>query len=379
MKARKLIALSCLLVLVCACSVEPPLHLRRPANLEVELSATVELDVMWQVDWEALWEYHWDASVQGPLGYVQPTGMRLHTYALDESLEPVSHQSYNFAGQEGRMQVFAGYYNFLFHNNDSEAIQFTSENEMADIFAYTRVISSKGLLASDVVLTLAQKAATKADGEYDPSNDPVILQPDGLFSLFSREVWISDNLDDYEYIDGRYVYRVKGALQPSTFIYLIQMRLHNNNGRVIGSAGGAAITGMADRIDITNRRTSDNTVSVLMDASIDQASDPDLMGCRVVTFGIPGCDPYDPVSVAAAPDVPHYLVLNVSYYNGTYRNVRIDITDEVRALPTGGVIDLELDVNDFPPPEDPPQPGGSGFQALVSGWEQEEAGYTITP
>lgn len=377
MNARKLIALSCLLMLVWSCSVEPPLHLRRPANLEVDLSTTVELDVMWQIDWEALWEYRWDTSVLGPLGYAEPTGMRLHTYALDEAYEPVSHQSYNFAGREGRMQVFVGYYNFLFHNNDSEAIQFTSENELADIFAYTRVISSKGLLASDIVLTLSQKAATKADGEYDPSHDPVILQPDGLFSLFSPEVWISDNLEDYEYIDGHYVYRVKGALQPSTFIYLIQMRLHNNNGRVVGSAGGAAITGMADRIDITNRRTSDKTVSVLMDVMINPAADPDLMGSRVVTFGIPGCDPYDPASVAAAPDVPHYLVLNVSYYNGTYRNIRIDITDKVRALPTGGVIDLELDVNDFPPPEDPPQPGGGGFEALVSGWEEEEAGYTI--
>ena len=377
MKARKLIALSCLLVLVWSCSVEPPLHLRRPANLEVDLSTTVELDVMWQINWEALWEYRWDASVLGPLGYAEPTGMRLHTYALDEAYEPVSHQAYNFAGREGRMQVFAGYYNFLFHNNDSEAIQFTSENELADIFAYTRVISSKGLLASDIVLTLSQKAATKADGEYDPSLDPVILQPDGLFSLFSPEVWISDNLEDYEYIDGRYVYRVKGALQPSTFIYLIQMRLHNNNGRVVGSAGGAAITGMADRIDITNRRTSDKTVSVLMDVMINPAADPDLMGSRVVTFGIPGCDPYDPASVAAAPDVPHYLVLNVSYYNGTYRNIRVDITDKVRALPTGGVIDLELDVNDFPPPEDPPQPGGSGFQALVDDWQHEEGDYTI--
>ena len=130
-----------------------------------------------------------------------------------------------------------------------------------------------------------------------------------------------------------------------------------------------------NRTDLNNRCTSEKTVSVLMDAMINAAADPDLMGCRVVTFGIPGCDPYDPASVAAAPDVPHYLVLNVSYYNGTYRNVRIDITDKVRALPTGGVIDLELDVNDFPPPEDP-QPG-SGFQALVDDWEEEEAGYTI--
>ena len=59
--------------------------------------------------------------------------------------------------------------------------------------------------------------------------------------------------------------------------------------------------------------------------------------------------------------------------------MRIDITDQFKDLPTGGVITLDLDVNDFPPDDPPtPPPGeGGGFQALINGWEEETGSVTI--
>ena len=101
----------------------------------------------------------------------------------------------------------------------------------------------------------------------------------------------------------------------------------------------------------------------------------DLLGARVITFGIPGCNPYDDQSVAAAPS-EHYLVLSVAYNNGTYKNIHVEVTDQVRALPSGGVITVELDVDDFPP-EEGEQGEGGGFNALIGEWDEETGSHTI--
>ena len=72
-------------------------------------------------------------------------------------------------------------------------------------------------------------------------------------------------------------------------------------------------------------------------------------------------------------------MLNVTFATGKYKNIRIDVTDQVRALPTGGVIPLEIDVNDFPPEDvDPPiDDGGGGFKPLIGDWNEETGTATI--
>ena len=75
------------------------------------------------------------------------------------------------------------------------------------------------------------------------------------------------------------------------------------------------------------------------------------------------------------PEQSHFLVLNVAYVNGSWRNIRMDVTDQVRALPLGGVITLEIDVDDFPPDET--AGGGGGFNALIGDWNEETGSTTI--
>ncbi|MCR4824063.1 MAG: DUF5119 domain-containing protein [Bacteroidales bacterium] len=370
MKARRLISLGLLLLLVCGCRIDPPLHLRKPVEAKIELVAEVNVDIMWQLNWEARWEFAWSQEVLGPLGYTLPASMRLHIFTQDQTGELVSHTTHNFMGNNIQMGIFVGKHNLLFYNNDSEALLFKQDGDFDDIYCYTRNISS-GLKSSSPVYTLQQKAleATKAD---DPEEEPVSLPPDGLFTLYDPDQVITDNPEDYVYENGRYILKIEGMLDPGTFIYLIQVKLLNNEGRVVGSNGGAAITGMAGGVDLMTRQTFTSTVSVPMDVYMDQGKD--MLGARVMTFGIPGCNPYDEASVAAAPQQTHNFVLNVTYINGGYRNIRVDITDQIRALPLGGVINLELDVNDFPPE------GGSeggGFQALIGGWNEEEGSMTI--
>ena len=358
------------------CTIEPILHLRKAIKTKVELVTSVNVDVMWQVNWQANWNFNWNVTTLGPVGYTVPASMRMHVFTQGPDGEPVSHYVHNFVGEQAQTEVFIGTHNLLFHNNDSEALLFRQDEELGDVHSYTRQLA-KGLKASTRILTVAQKAATKADDEPQKDtillNEPVNLTPDGLFSLYDKNQVITDNLDDYEFEDGKYILKIEGSLDPHTFIYLFQIKLTNNASRVIGSAGGAALTGMAQGVDLMTGEAWEQTASYLTDVYIDK--EQDMLGARVMTFGIPGCNPYDEASVAAVTEGEHYLVLNVSYVNGSFRNISIPVTEQIRALPTGGVITLELDVDDFPPDE---SAGGSGgFEALIGDWDEQTGSTTI--
>lgn len=366
------------LVLLGGCTIEPPLHLRKTVATKVELQTRVSTDILWQINWQTQWDYAWQTELYGPLGYSEPKSMRMHVYTLGDDGLRKAHNTYNFNGTEGTADIFVGYHDMLFHNNNSEVLLFRSDDDLSDINAYTRIISS-GLKTSMPVLTLEQKAmATKADDETE-IEESVTFMPDELFTLYKPNYYISDNLDDYEYIDGKYVLRIQGELRPATFIWLIQVKFVNNYDRVIGSMGGAAITGMSYGVNMTTGLTEEMAVSVPMDVHMNKSVDPDMMGARVLSFGIPGCNPYDDASVAAAPQGRHWFVLNVNFSTGTYKNIRIDVTDQIRALPTGGVITLEVDVDDFPPEiTDPPVTGGGGFNPIMNDWGEEVGSTTIT-
>lgn len=350
--------------------IEPPLHLRRQADTQVVLDAKVNVSVMWQVDWQARWSFPWNAEVYGPIGYTEPKSMRLDLYPLDAEGRPKGHVVYNFYGTSAEIPISVGVHDMIFHNNDSEVLLFSGDVEHEQIACATRIIAS-GIKASSPVKTVSQKTETKASIDSLPE-EPVALMPDPLFSEYEKARYISDNIEDYEYIDGRYVLRIEGTLEPLSYIHLIQINLHNNYGRVVGSNGGAALTGVAAGVDLCSRESQASTVSVITDALFNRETDQ--YGIRMLSFGIPGCNPYDAASVAAAPAGPHFLVLNITYMDASWRNIRIDITDAFRALPLGGVIDIDLDVDDFPPEH---ALRGDGFQALIDNWEEVHGSATI--
>ena len=87
---------------------------------------------------------------------------------------------------------------------------------------------------------------------------------------------------------------------------------------------------MSQGVDLMTRETWAESASYLMDVYMDKAQD--MLGAKVFTFGIPGCNPYDDASVASAPAGKNYLVINISYVNGSTRNISLDVTDEILKL-----------------------------------------------
>lgn len=373
MRNRLLIsALMLTAVLAVGCRIEPPLYLRTPVQSVVAVEAEVNVNLMWQIGWDVQWTYRWDPEVLGPVGYNEDIeAMSLHIYPHNDKGGHLDHTVKNFIGNTTDIPFIAGTYDLLFHNNDSEVLLFREDEKTDDIYCYTRVISS-GLKNSDPVKTLQQKMlGTKAPGKA-PENEPVTYMPDGLFSLYDKGHVISENIDDYEYVDGKYVILIKGELTPASYIHLVQVHLKNNDGRIIGS-GGAVLTGLADGVNLMTKTGVSNTVSVPTEVMLDE--EKDMLGMRFCSFGIPGCNPYDEDSINASVS-EHCLVLNVLYANSTYKNISVDLTEQIRDLPLGGVIVLDLDVNDFPPGSG--ESGGGGFDALISNWDDVSAGATIT-
>ena len=372
-KFKHILVLLVLCIQASGCSISPKLYLREPMQTQIVLETEVNLNLMWQVEWETQWEFPWNASVLGPLGYKEPASISAHVYSLDENGNHRSHYTKNFYGNTANMPITVGDYDLLFHNNDSETLLFSAEDELGTIYCNTRIISS-GLKESSPVLTAMQKfdGDTKADESL--IQDPIALMPDGLFVLYDQGETISGNLEDYEYIDGKYILRIQGIMNPATYIHLFQLHLANNEGRVVGSNGGGVLTGVAAGVNLDTRVSARTPVGIPTDVYYDK--NKELMAARFMSYGIPGCNPYSHESVEQAPEGKNFLVINISYANGNWKNIRIDVTKAFRALPLGGLIDITLDVNDFPP-EDGSTGGGGGFDALINDWDEEHGETTI--
>ena len=372
-KFKHILALLVLCIQASGCSIRPELHLREPMQAQIVLETEVNLNLMWQVEWETEWEFPWNVNILGPLGYKEPASISAHVYSLDQNGNHRSHYTKNFYGTTANMPITVGDYDLLFHNNDSETLLFSADDELGTIYCNTRIISS-GLKESSPVLTAMQKfdGDTKADESL--IQDPIALMPDGLFVLYDQGETISGNLEDYEYIDGKYILRIQGIMNPATYIHLFQLHLVNNEGRVVGSNGGGVLTGVAAGVDLYTRVSARTPVGIPTDVYYDKTKE--LMAARFMSYGIPGCNPYSHESVEQAPEGKNFLVINISYANGNWKNIRIDVTKALRALPLGGLIDITLDVNDFPP-EDGSTGGGGGFDALINDWDEEHGETTI--
>ena len=59
----------------------------------------------------------------------------------------------------------------------------------------------------------------------------------------------------------------------------------------------------------------------------------------------------------------------MQFYNGKDSTLVFDVTDQVRRLFRGGVITIDVDMDHVPTPN---RKGGSGFDAVVKDYDEEE-------
>ena len=368
---------------VTSCSPEPPLHLYDVQELVVEVSV-VNLDVegFWetvmdlnmQMDIDTKWYYGWDEidfeTHHSPIGYTMPTAFEVRRYYTGEKPN-IPHTNVvldTLQGPHFQRWWEWGYWDMLLWNmiETHDGVQ-------------SLVIDETSSLDSVIAYTNQTMRSTRYNA---PKYTHAFHAPELLFSAYKTGIEINKNLDGFVYDAERDVWVRTDTvmIRPVTYIYLTQVILKNNNGRIVGIDGNADLSGMARSTNLNTGVAGNDAVTVFFNANLKKDCDMDgklvdIIGGRVVTFGIPGTRADAEIKRSAngrkrADEVKdkhrHYMDFTMLFNNGLDSTFVFDVTDQVREQPKGGVLSIELDVDNVPIPS---RSGGSGFDAVVKDTE----------
>lgn len=366
-------AILLMLTPLASCEREPELHLFDAGEVEIELPAIdLELDTYWDYeleygvvyDWRAEWYYGWDERDQehwGDIGYTTPTRFNLRRYYTG-SQTPAHHTSVEKSSINGtyvqNMKFAWGFWDILVWNDIEEmvmSLNFDESTTLDEVTAYTNM-------------------SMHASRYHAPRYTRAFYEPEALFSAYQTGIDINRNLDGFEYVPERnaWVKRLPLLLKPVTYIYLTQVILHNNNGKIVNVDGSSIISGMSRSVVLNNGVAGSDAISVYYDVRLKNDCDMegekvDIVGGHLLTFGI--CD-QNSISIKKYEDVKdvndHYMDVTMMFQNGIDSTFTFNVTDQVRKRWKGGVLTVELDMDTIPVPK---RSGGSAFDAVVKDYE----------
>ena len=286
-------------------------------------------------DWQAEWHYGWDDTdryIFGELGYTAPTNFQLRCYYTGNTPmgTRINKRDAYLQGNTYRCILDWGYW---------------------DILAWSDVQSPYGI--QNVQFNESLESVTAYTNRTRQSS---YYEPEQLFSAMAQGIEISQNPAGYEYDEENnlLVKKLNLMLEPVTYIYLPQIIIHNNRGRIMCVSGSASLSGMARSTDLCTGIAGEKAVAVSFDmrmkTNIDVNGETvDIIGGRLNTFGICGqnCN-----RVSRADEIndteSHLLEVEIMYSNGKDDTLVFDVTEQVRRRYKGGVITVELDMDTIP-------------------------------
>ena len=314
MKKLLVIMIALLLVFV-GCKREPVLHLYDAADVDFNLPVVdLSLEVYWDYemsydvhyDWQAEWYYGWDAvdeEIFGELGYTKPSVFNLRRYYTGETPyaphTSVQNDVINGTNFHGRYNW--GFWDLLIWNdiNTIDGVQsliFDESTSLDYVTAYTNM-------------------TMQSSRYHAPRYTRSFYAPEPLFAAYSQGIEIDPSLKGFEYDAERNVYvrRLNMVLEPVTYIYLTQVILHNNNGRVTSVDGSSNLSGMARSVVLNTGVAGSDAITVYYNTRFKKDCHKnqelvDIVGGRLMTFGICNMNP-NRVSRAAdiKDDIRHYM------------------------------------------------------------------------
>ena len=374
--SKHLIATALAVLALTACERRPELHLYAAGDRTLEFPIVdLELEAIWdyelvygiQYDWRAEWYYGWDEDDRrlfGELEYGTPTSYNLRRYYTGaNALAP--HRNVladHVAGNTFRGSYTWGFWDILVWNDVQTIDGVQSLN-----------FDERG--ANDHVVVYTNPSMNPSRYQA-PRFTHAFYQPEPLFAAYEQGIEISEDLHGFEFDPERNVWvkKLDMLLEPVTYIYLTQVILHNNRGRVTAIDGESNASGFARTTTLNTGVAGDDAITVHYNTRFKHDVDMkgenvDIAGGRFLTFGICSHNAYRITDPAQLHDThEHYMDVHMQFYNGTDSTLVFNITDQVRRRYKGGVITMELDMDTVPIPQ---RPGGSGFDAVVQDFEEE--------
>ena len=397
--SSSLFALLCSLFTLQSC-IEPPLKLPAQEVLVDMPIVLVDLDVVWNldIDWKTQWYYDWDEKDQelwGDIAYPTPTNYEVRRYFLG-SQPRVPHTSvdgFTIYGTHFRRTYEFGYYDMLLWSNidskDGTQVVTVDETDLDEVTASTTVTRGMSrVMRSTVVTTKASMLSSAGHAESDVVTG-LYNQPEIFYASYPRDIYISREQKDYDYFDENeqcWVKRINCELDPRVYIYLVQVIIKNNNGKIVGCTGDNAISAFANSTSVNTGHTSNKPVLVYFGTRFKKDKDfegskVDIIGGKFTTYGLCDMDSYLQTKATTAytgtrTDLKNYLYVDLKFSNNAQATLQVDVTEQCQKQAHGGLITVILDANDIEMPPAPDQ-GGSGSLFVPTVEDYDEIVYEI--
>lgn len=372
-KYRHMLAALLMAVLLTSC-IEPPLKL--PAQeVIVDMPIVItDLEVVWDIDteWEKEWYYGWDAideTIFGPLEYPDPFSFEVRRYFLGPQMRvphtQVDKRTINSTHFRDKYQF--GYYDMLLWSNiySSEGVQVVTINEdnLDEVTASTTVTRS-----------------IRLKGETGPAN-ALYNHPEIFYSAYPRDIYISHYPEDFDYYDEQehlWVKKIKTTLTPLVYIYLVQVILLNNDGRVVDVSGDCAISAFSSGTSVNTGHTFNNPCMVYFNSRMKKGLDykgttVDIIGAKFTTFGLCDMEGYTkgtgPIYSGSRTELPNYLFFELKLASSSVVAMKTEVTSQCLNQCHGGVITVIIDCHDI---QDPGGGGGNIFNPEVEDYDELE-------
>ncbi len=395
-------------VVMASCEREPMLHLHQDSDIAFDIEVEYDLDTFWdyevdygvEYNWREEWFYGNDPTLYAQLGYTKPGRFELRRYHTGDTpgARHTNSQTHYINGYTFRERFDWGYWDLLLWNQiedggDGQSLQL--QETLDSVVFHT----------PQTPYPTRHTRGTRFTRSF--------YQPEELFSVYDQENYISQKLEGFVWDSIRHMYVRHDSLtlRPASYIYLTQVILHNNRGRVTQVDGNANLSGMARSVNINTGRAGDDPITTYYNVGMKKnvlikrkarqyaTEDVDIIGGRVLTFGMCGIDgsrvrvpkrgrAYIPegsvMGVASTGQNvynkgnqlhiddghPHYMDVTMQFSTGGDSTFIFDVTDQVRKRWKGGVLTVELDMDTISIPS---RNGGSGFDAVVEDYEEVEA------
>ena len=371
-------------VVLVSCRREPPLHLYDSGEVVMTWPIIdTELDVYWDYelnfgadyDWKEEWYYGWDDTdreIFGEIGYIEPTAYNVRRYHTS-STPYAPHTSVlanTIVGNRFRERYNWGYWDILAWNEVH-----TLDGVQSLIFDETTTLDS----------VIAYTNQSMHGSRYQaPAFTRSFYEPEPLFAGYEQAIEINRDLVGFIYdpVENVYYKKLSMILEPITYIYLTQVIIHHNYGRVASIDGNSNLSGMARSTTLNTGLAGKDAVTVYYKSRLkrdmpyvpysvilvnpeaaDGAERVDIIGGRLMTFGMCNQNGNRITRQTQVRDTKrHYMDVTMQFNNGMDSTFVFDVTNQVRRRYKGGVITVELDMDTIPIPS---RSGGSGFDAVV--------------
>lgn len=342
---KRYIIIAVLAVVTCATScVHKDLcvdHREHAHRYHIEIIADYRYDWEEHIYEEATdWEYRWPDEFMltyDELRPTKPTGLRVVNYNEDGT----NSNLHNIKPDGGVVTLYEGLNDMLFYNNDTEYIIFSRSGTDATTRATTRTLTRAEYEAS----------AFAVEGER------TVSPPDMLFANYVEDYLPEKVVDPTPF---------EITLQPLVFTYKI--RFEFADGIEYASSAMASLSGMASSVELNTGETSEESATILFDdlkiVYTNEAKDEGYIRAVVKSFGAPA---FPHPNYPTRTDVTNGLKLEVRLRNNKIWTADVDVTDQIKLQPHGGVIivkDLVIDRNVA-------VEGSGGFEPVVDDWGEE--------